>query len=104
MALEQNYHKLWFESFKLEQTSGHRDPIQLKLVPKQKLPAEIVELCESRSVDPYTLLTGCNKDYFFKYPVGTQFLLKAKLTDREGGGLYYYSYYRWSPIKVIEPS
>ena len=104
MALNQQYYRLWFESFRLSNTSGHRDAVQLKLHPQQKLPPAITEECKSRSIDPYSLLTQCNRDLFNNYPVGTQFHLKAKLNDREGGGLFFSSYHGWKPIEIIEPS
>lgn len=103
MALDQSYYNLWFESFRPKDTSGHRDPIQLKLVACQKLPLEISEECASRSVQPFELLTECSKRLFYDYRLGTQFLLKAKLTDREGGGIFFYNSFRWKPIQIREP-
>jgi hypothetical protein len=85
MALDQNYHHLWFVSFRLKATGGHRDPIQLKLRPGQDIPKEVSDVCEERNHDPFSLLTECNKDYLRNYQTGTQFLLKVKLTDRNGG-------------------
>jgi hypothetical protein len=104
MALDQNYYQLWFHSFKVGPTSGHRDPIQLKLVGGQNLPEEIVEECQARSVNPFELLTECSKKLFYDYPVGTKFLLKAKLTDREEKGMFFYTSYRWKPFGIEEPS
>ena len=37
----------------------------------------------------------CSKRLSENYPVGTRFRLDAKLTDREDGGEYLYSSYRW---------
>lgn len=100
MALNQNYYQLWFESFRLSNTSGHINAIQLKLVAGQNLPQEILKECKSRAVDPFTLLTACNEKLLTNYPVDTKFLLKAKLNDREGGGLFFYNYFGWEPIEV----
>lgn len=100
MALDQNYHTLWFESFRLTKISWHRDPIQLKLVSGQKLPLEILDECDSRKTNPFELVTECSKSLFYDHPVGTKFLLKAKLTDREGVGLFFYTYYRWKPTQI----
>lgn len=35
------------------------------------------------------------------YPVGTKFKIRAKLTDREGGGDYLYSHFKW-PVEVLK--
>ena len=103
MALKQNYYHLWFESFLLEKTSGHKSKIQLKLVPNQDLASEIINECDKKSVTPFSLLTECNKELFNNYTVGTKFLLKAKLTDREKEGLFFYSYFGWVPLEIIAP-
>ena len=103
MALKQNYYHLWFESFILEKTSGHKSEIQLKLVPNQKLPSEITNECNKKSTDPYSLITACNTDLFNNYSIGTKFLLKAKLNDREKEGLFFYSYFGWEPLEITLP-
>ena len=102
MALNQHYHHLWFVSFILTNTSGHRSAIQLKLRARQPLPAEIVTECEGRHTDPFSLLTECSADYFTKHPVGTEFLIKAKLTDRKGGAMFFYTYYSWGAIQIVK--
>lgn len=103
MALEQDYYSLWFESFRLLNTSGHIDPVQLRLKTGQKIPSEIEAECKRRGVDPHDLLTECKKDYMRKYPVGTKFHLKAKLTDKENGGMFFYSYFGWKPYEIVVP-
>ena len=47
-------------------------------------------------------MVQCSKDLVDTtlYPVGTKFRLKAKLTDREGGGEYLSSSYKW-PYDVV---
>lgn len=100
MALDQSYYQLWFHSFRLENMSGHRDPIQLKLIPNQKLPREIIDECALRAVDPFLLVTECSKKLFYDYPANTKFLLKVKLTDREGVGLFFYTSFRWKPVQI----
>ena len=100
MALDQSYYKLWFESFRLTNTSGHKSDVQLKLVPGQELPKEITDECEERIIDPFILLIECNTDLFTDYKVSTRFLLKAKLNDREAGGLFFYTYYGWKPFDI----
>jgi hypothetical protein len=104
MALNQNYHVLWFESFRLSTISGHKYPIQLRLVAGQKVPKEIGLECNRRKIDPFDLLTECSKNYFYKYPAGTKFKLKAKLTDRQGCGMFFYSYFGWAPYETVKPA
>jgi len=57
MALDQDYHQLWFVSFELSNSSGHGDKIGLRLRKKQKPPSEIVVECDERGLDPFDLLT-----------------------------------------------
>jgi hypothetical protein len=38
----------------------------------------------------------CSKRMRAEYPVGSIFLVKAKLTDREGGGQFLYTHHSWS--------
>ncbi len=101
MALDQNYYKLWFESFQLMYTSGHRDAVQLRLRKSQDLPQEIIDECQDKNVDPYSLVTSRNRKLSNNYTVGTQFLLRAKLNDREGEGLFFYTSYRWEPYEIV---
>ncbi len=37
----------------------------------------------------------CSKKLSWEYPVGAKFRIRAKLTDREGGGEFLYSYFGW---------
>lgn len=41
------------------------------------------------------LQVECSRALVRDFPVGTRFRLQAKLTDREGGGQYLYSSWRW---------
>jgi hypothetical protein len=50
---------------------------------------------------PVTLQVECAKSLSRDYPVGTRFRLKAKLTDREDGGEYLYSYHGWK-VEVLK--
>lgn len=43
----------------------------------------------------------CSKDLSRKFPVGTVFQIRAKLTDRKGEGEFLYSYHGWK-FEVIE--
>lgn len=42
----------------------------------------------------------CSKLLSTDYPVGTRFRIRAKLTDREDGGEFLYSSWRW-PVELI---
>jgi len=107
MALNQSYHQLWFISSN-QYESGHKWWGCLKLFPGQVLPAEITAECESRGIDPFTLITQCSRDFKDftnpNYPEGTKFLLKAMLNDRESGGLFFTSPYAEQPLKVENPT
>ena len=107
MALDQSYHRLWFYSGNQYQ-GGHRWKGCLRLVSGQSLPEEIAEECESRGVDPFGLFCQCAREYKTldnpTYPIGTRFLLNAKLNDRESGKLFFTSPHTESPIEVEKPS
>lgn len=53
--------------------------------------------------DPFTpdMHVECSKKLSEEYPVGTRFLIKAKITSREGGRKFAYSHYRWA-FKVLD--
>ncbi len=103
MATNQKYYELWFENFDLGSGSGRRDRIQLRLVKNQNLPVEVVQECNNKKLDPYDLLTECSKSLFYDYPLQTRYLLKVKLTNREGKGTFFYTSYKWTPIKIKKP-
>lgn len=44
---------------------------------------------------PENMHVECSKALSRDYPVGSRFRIKAKLTDREGGGEFLYSYHGW---------
>ena len=50
---------------------------------------------------PASMHVECSKKLSKDYPVGTRFRIGAKLTDREDGGEYLYSYYGWK-YEVLE--
>lgn len=87
---EESYRKVLVESYKPESTSGLHGEIYIRPMPGQ-------------AGLPTTLKVECSKDLSRKYPVGTQFELTAKLTDRDGGGEYLYSYFRWAYKVVSTP-
>jgi hypothetical protein len=42
------------------------------------------------------MFVECSKDLMNDYPIGTKFRIKAKITSKEGGTPFVYSYYGWS--------
>lgn len=44
---------------------------------------------------PKGIRVECSKVLTRDFPVGTRFRIKAKLTDKEGGGEFLYSYFGW---------
>lgn len=82
---DEPYRQVIVESYRPTSTSGLHGEIHIRPLPGQGLGPE--------------LQVECSKKLSSDYPVGTQFLIRAKLTDREGGGEYLYSYFRW-PVTV----
>lgn len=74
------------ESFQPEATSGLHGKVHIRP-------------CKGQGY-PETLHVECSKKLSRDYPVGTKFRIRAKLTDREGGGEYLYSHFRW-PVQVL---
>jgi hypothetical protein len=80
------YRVILVESYRPSTTSGLHGEIHIRPVAGQGLSTDLhVECSKSLSTD---------------YPPGTKFRLKAKLTDREDGGEYLYSYHGWA-VDVI---
>ena len=69
------------ESYLPTQTSGLQGKIHIRPCPGQGYPTD--------------MHVECSKNLSKNYPLGSKFRLKAKLTDREGGGEYLYSYWGW---------
>lgn len=49
---------------------------------------------------PDNISVRCSKVLSSDYPVGTRFRIRAKLTDREGGGEFLSSHHSW-PFDVL---
>lgn len=81
MAQDNRYDNVLVESFIPNDASGKHGKVHVRPVSGDKYSPEIA--------------VECSKKLSRNYPVGTKFMLQAKLTDREGGGEYLYSYYRW---------
>lgn len=87
MAQDNPYEKVLVESYTPSSTSGKHGEIHIRPVAGHKYST--------------TLQVGCSKKLSNNYPVGTKFMLNAKLTDREDGGEYLYSYPGWK-VEVIK--
>jgi len=85
--LNEPYRMVVVESFKPLATSGLHGEVHIRPVAGQGIPT--------------TLHVECSKKLPRDYPVGTKFRIQAKLTDRDGGGEYLYSYFRW-PVEVLK--
>jgi len=86
MAREGAYRCIIVESFYPSSTAARHGPVHIRPLRGQGL-------------DP-SIFVECSKRLSADYPVGTLFKLRAKLTDREGGGEFLYSYHGWEVIKV----
>ena len=75
------YRSVLVESYVASRTGGLHGAVHIRPCPDQGLPTE--------------LHVECSKSLTRDYPVGTVFRLRAKLTDREGGGEFLYSYHGW---------
>lgn len=89
MAQNNPYEMLLVESYEPVHTSGLHGSVHIRPVDGQGY----------RS----TMHVECSKNLCRDHPIGTRFRIKAKLTDREGGGQYLYSHWRW-PVEVVEPN
>ena len=87
MAQKNPYEWIIVESYRPNHTSGLHGPVHVRPVAGQAYPP--------------TMQVECSRDLVCKHRVGTQFRLRVKLTDREGGGEYLYSYWGW-PYEVLE--
>ena len=85
-----DYKTIIVETFRPSDTSGRHGPVHVRPAKHQAF--------------PQTLFVECSKELLDtkRFPVGTKFRLSAKLTDREGGTPFLYSYYGWSYEVVPE--
>lgn len=79
---DEPYQFVEVESYRPDSTSGHHGNIHIRP-------------CNGQGY-PRNMHVECSKELSRDYPVGTRFRIKAKLTDREGGGEFLYSSYRWA--------
>ena len=81
------YQTVLVESYQPDRTSGLHGKVHIRPCPGQGFST--------------TLRVECSKSLSKKYPVGTKFKIKAKLTDLEGAGEFLYSYFGWK-YEVVE--
>ncbi len=84
------YQEIVVQSFILEKekTSGKHGLIHIRPLPNQ-FPFE------------EDMFVECSKELVNDFPLGSKFILKAKITSRNGGKPFIYSHYSWS-YKVLE--
>jgi hypothetical protein len=85
------YREVIVESYRSLRTGGLHGPIQIRPIPGQIFGTHLQVACSKDLVDP------------IKYPVGTRFKIRAKLTDRLGTGEFLYSYFGWRVTVVSKP-
>lgn len=86
MAKSGQYQEVMVESYVPAHTSGLHGEVHVRPVAGQGFPADLhVSCCRSHKRD---------------YPVGTRFMILAKLTDREGGNEFLYSNPRNRPRPI----
>jgi len=88
MAKITPYEEVIVESYIPDNTSGKHGKVHIRPVAGGKY--------------SQLLQVQCSKSLSRDFPVGTKFLLQAKLTDREDGGEYLYSSYRWKYEVISE--
>ncbi|RYY49292.1 MAG: hypothetical protein EOO06_07635 [Chitinophagaceae bacterium] len=81
--MNSKYSEVIVESFIPQNTSGQHGLIHIRPIPGQ---------------DPFLpdMMVECSKDLSYKYEIGTKFRIKAKITSKEDGKPFIYSYYRWT--------
>lgn len=78
----EEYRPLIVESYH-ESGSGLHGDVHIRPAPGQWAPETLRVECSKRLSD------------LRRYKLGTRFRIRAKLTDREGGGEFLYSYFGW---------
>lgn len=83
---DEPYQLVLVESYVPSSTSGLHGAVHVRPCPDQGFPTY--------------LHVECSKTLTRDYPIGTVFRIRAKLTDREGGGEFLYSYHGWQ-VEVV---
>ena len=81
--MKNEYEHIIVESFIPEDLSGRHGEVHIRPLPNQA---------------PYleSYFVQCSKELSRDYPVGTQFRIRAKLTNKEGRKTFITSHYTWS--------
>jgi hypothetical protein len=90
MAKSAAYCLLVVESFKLTNTSGHRDPVQIRPTKGQIYPPTMLLECNRRMIDTSI------------YPVGTKFKAWVRLKQKLDCAPHLYSYHGDEIISISE--
>jgi hypothetical protein len=80
------YSQVIVESFKPTDTRGLHGEVHIRPVEDQGFPEG--------------MFVECSKELVHNYPVGTKFLIRAKVTDRQGSRPFLYSHYKWPYVVV----
>lgn len=88
LAQHNSYEHVIVESYVPDRTTGLHGRVHIRPVAGQGYET--------------TMHVECSKSLSRDYPVGTRFRIRAKVTDREGGGEFLYSSWRW-PVVVLSP-
>jgi hypothetical protein len=91
MAKRKVYYNIIVESYYTGPTSGLHGDVHIRPIAGERWPQH--------------LRVECNKDLSNTnlYELGTQFVLRATLTDRLGSGDFIYSYFGWPAIVHKRP-
>jgi len=86
--ISNNYSEIVVESFLPPSTAGRHGDVHIRPVEDQY---------------PFLkeMFVECSKELMNDYAVGTKFLIRAKITSRQGGKEFIYSSYKW-PYTVLK--
>lgn len=84
---DEPYMTIVVESYLPDNTAGLHGPVHIRPIPAQHIDTD--------------MHVECSKALSRNYPVGTRFRIQAKITDKEGGRPFLYSYFGW-PYEVVD--
>ena len=80
----ENYHSIEVESYRESQTGGLHGAVHIRPTKGGIYPQDVRVECPREMRDTS------------RFPLGTVFRVRAKLTDRQGGGSFLYSHHSWA--------